>query len=337
MSDGSTVNDIATLTSEIDGVVTTCKEVKFYACEMASELTFEVGGIVDTVEEASSVLKKTFSDNPDVKEQWIKIESVLENLKFTVMKAAALGGMVGMLQDVYEPLEEIAGQLKRVSNLDMFEVETVNSAKFSYMWYRQTNDLEWEQISREDIVGLPLLERASLLLGNELQFLTKGGKLLPKSECLLELARIGSISHRKEVTSTDFRVLVVDDDTLVQSILKKRLSLLLPNADIVQAYSVQEAKDSVNRLPDVVFLDVKLPDGSGLDFLKYARGELSLAALPVFVMTANPTEEIRSQARELIVSGFLDKSEADHALKLLLDFARMYERLRSHSGNFEKK
>jgi DNA-binding response OmpR family regulator len=59
--------------------------------------------------------------------------------------------------------------------------------------------------------------------------------------------------------------------------------------------------------PDVVVLDVMLPNRSGFDVLRDLRADPALAALPVLMLTAKGQAKDRSRARELGASDFMTK------------------------------
>ena len=67
-----------------------------------------------------------------------------------------------------------------------------------------------------------------------------------------------------------FSALIIDDEEKVREALMHMLSVYCPNIKVVgQAYSVASGFQQINELkPDVVFLDVKMPDGTGFDLLK---------------------------------------------------------------------
>jgi len=82
-------------------------------------------------------------------------------------------------------------------------------------------------------------------------------------------------------------LLLVEDEPVVQSnnmkILRRRGYL------IKQAYTLSEAwKLIAEDPPNAIILDIQLPDGSGLDFLKELRKE---STIPVLILTAMGTTE----------------------------------------------
>lgn len=59
--------------------------------------------------------------------------------------------------------------------------------------------------------------------------------------------------------------------------------------------------------PDVVVLDVMLPNRSGFDVLRDLRADPALGALPVLMLTAKGQAKDRSRAEDLGASGFMTK------------------------------
>ncbi|MCZ7675074.1 MAG: response regulator [Roseovarius sp.] len=61
------------------------------------------------------------------------------------------------------------------------------------------------------------------------------------------------------------------------------------------------------RRPDLVILDVMLPDRSGFDILKDIRADAELAATPVLMLTARGQEKDREMARRAGASRYMTK------------------------------
>jgi len=96
-------------------------------------------------------------------------------------------------------------------------------------------------------------------------------------------------------------ILIVDDDQALAKMLVDRITVSGQKADV--AYTLSEGLQKISRTPfDVVFLDVKLPDGNGLEFL------------PKF-------KEARSMPEVIIITG---QGEADGAEKAIVSGAWSY-------------
>lgn len=66
------------------------------------------------------------------------------------------------------------------------------------------------------------------------------------------------------------RAVIVDDDVLTHKLLKTFFKVHFPEIDVIgQAYSVNEGRQVVNECePDVIFVDVEMPDGKGYELVK---------------------------------------------------------------------
>jgi two-component system, OmpR family, phosphate regulon response regulator PhoB len=82
------------------------------------------------------------------------------------------------------------------------------------------------------------------------------------------------------------RVLVVDDDSALQRLVATLLKRA--NMQALSATNAAEAMDHLQQdpLPDIVILDMMLPDVSGMDFLRQMRRQSQLAKLPVIILSA---------------------------------------------------
>jgi two-component system phosphate regulon response regulator PhoB len=67
------------------------------------------------------------------------------------------------------------------------------------------------------------------------------------------------------------------------------------------ARTLADARTALRTAPptDGVLLDLHLPDGSGLDFLRDLRGQGGTARLPVLVLTAEGEDRVLREARRL--------------------------------------
>lgn len=94
-------------------------------------------------------------------------------------------------------------------------------------------------------------------------------------------------------------LLVVDDEPHIGLVLRPYLEQL--GYRVSFARTLDEARNALRTAPvtDGVLLDLHLPDGSGLDFLRDLRKEGGTARLPVLVLTAEGEDRILREARRL--------------------------------------
>jgi len=99
------------------------------------------------------------------------------------------------------------------------------------------------------------------------------------------------------------RVLVVDDNEVILDILKQFLGRgytveVVGNASLALASVVQ-------KTPDVILLDVRMPGVDGLSLLKSLR-DMGVQT-PVFVMTGYDSTQVAMEALEKGATGYLPK------------------------------
>lgn len=83
------------------------------------------------------------------------------------------------------------------------------------------------------------------------------------------------------------RVLVVEDDREIRALMQSSLSV--EGFEVQTAVTLSEASAMLrHRRPDVVLLDLGLPDGDGVDLVKEIRQQLTL---PIIVVSARHQEE----------------------------------------------
>ena len=79
------------------------------------------------------------------------------------------------------------------------------------------------------------------------------------------------------------KLLIIEDDKA----LNDGIALSFSGSEVLQAYSLEEARRFIDLKPDLAILDINLPDGSGLDFCQEMRG---FCQTPVIFLTANDME-----------------------------------------------
>lgn len=113
------------------------------------------------------------------------------------------------------------------------------------------------------------------------------------------------------------RILAVDDEKLI--VLAIRHNLQLAGYDVIEAYDGREALEKIEvHRPDLVILDVMMPELNGWDVLTCIRDDPELRDTPVIMLTALGQE---SDEREGIIRGadlYLTKPyEPQHLIDLV--------------------
>jgi len=142
-----------------------------------------------------------------------------------------------------------------------------------------------------------------------------------------EKAQLRKIKRRKPARSalpkkTQIKnILIIDDEKDLCQLLGDTLSSHGYNVEC--ANNRREAMSSLkSHSPDLVFLDLKLPDGDGLRLLSCIKKINPITA--VNIISAYGTEEVRDEARKLGAYGFIDKPFSEETiLKSIRELRKM--------------
>jgi DNA-binding NtrC family response regulator len=127
-------------------------------------------------------------------------------------------------------------------------------------------------------------------------------------------------------------VLVVDDEKLIRWSLGSKLTSW--GYSVVTAEDVKSAGERLDeRLPDLVLLDIKLPDGSGIDVLQRIRD--TSADIAVIMITAEGTVETAVQAMKLGAYDYISKPFNLSEMQVIIEKALEKTELRKKLDFYE--
>ncbi len=105
------------------------------------------------------------------------------------------------------------------------------------------------------------------------------------------------------------RLLIIDDDATVHALLEEDLSSL--GYAIVNAYSGDDGlRVAVEAAPDVIILDLMMPNMSGFEVADALKDDPRTAGIPILVLTS---KEVSTEDREILhtkVSSFVQKGKS---------------------------
>lgn len=111
------------------------------------------------------------------------------------------------------------------------------------------------------------------------------------------------------------RVMVADDDMFVRKIVR---SVLMEFAEVIEVEDGNDVfKTYKEKLPDILFLDIHLPNQSGLDLLKQIRAFDPRSH--IIMLSADSTVDNVQRTKDLGVMGFLTKPFAKNRIMQLLN------------------
>jgi diguanylate cyclase (GGDEF)-like protein len=121
----------------------------------------------------------------------------------------------------------------------------------------------------------------------------------------------------------NFNILLVDDDLMVIRILNCILSDFTPLRFATSGRAALKlAREST---PDLVLLDVDMPEYSGFEICKAFKSDPALAAVPIIFITSHESAQLEAKGLELGAADFIGKPP--HA-PLVLARVRTYQRLK---------
>jgi CheY-like chemotaxis protein len=126
------------------------------------------------------------------------------------------------------------------------------------------------------------------------------------------LGRLGDSVHR---------VLVVDDDPQMVRLLLRMIEMSEREYEVAYAYNGREGlREIQSRRPDLVLLDLVMPEMDGYDMLTVMRENAELSDIPVVVITAQaPTPE---EERQMSKQPLLVQTEAGFTHREVLAYLR---------------
>lgn len=112
------------------------------------------------------------------------------------------------------------------------------------------------------------------------------------------------------------RIMIVDDESINIRVVRKYLEKVGYQQFIELTDSTQALTTIMREQPDVVLLDVMMPEVDGLQILNAVRNEPSLRDLPVIILTAASDGNTKLEALDLGATEFLTKPV--HQVELIL-------------------
>ncbi len=140
------------------------------------------------------------------------------------------------------------------------------------------------------------------------------------------------MDHSKDPSHWDEAlVMMVDDESLLTDVIESHLE----DAGYTRFVACNEPTQAISLIrshrPDILLLDLMMPEVSGFDILKAMRSEVALQYIPVIVLTAASDAGTKLQALEIGATEFLakpvDASELVLRVRNTLAFKRYQDRL----------
>jgi two-component system, OmpR family, alkaline phosphatase synthesis response regulator PhoP len=132
------------------------------------------------------------------------------------------------------------------------------------------------------------------------------GEELAQSFCFVFLCALALFFSRFQKYEPMPRILIVDDDREIVRLVKAYLEKA--SFQVLTAYDGETALHTLRReRPDLVVLDLMLPDRDGWDITRIIRRDPTLAATPVLVLTARVEDHDKIIGLEIGADDYVTK------------------------------
>jgi putative two-component system response regulator len=136
-------------------------------------------------------------------------------------------------------------------------------------------------------------------------------------------------------------IMIIDDESYNVLVVRKFLQHA-GYENFVTTTESPQAIDLMKRdLPDMVLLDIMMPEVSGIDILRVMKITPELSTIPVIILTASPDPALKTQALELGATDFLakpvDPSELVLRVKNVLAAKANFDMLAKYSVDLERQ
>ena len=122
----------------------------------------------------------------------------------------------------------------------------------------------------------------------------------------------------------EIKILLVEDNEADAAVTIRLLNLNRLNKDLVLATNSQDALEALQRRnregnsPNLILLDINLPDISGIDLLTRIKEDESFRKIPVVILTGSNEDQDIQKSYDLGASSYLVKPISNDAMKQVI-------------------
>ena len=136
------------------------------------------------------------------------------------------------------------------------------------------------------------------------------------------MGRDGRMATGGGMDGKKIRILLVEDN-LVDAAVTRQVLKHNHQTDLILAANCKEAlallqSKSRSDLPQLILLDLNLPDISGIELLRRIKKDKSLHEIPVVILTMSNEDQDIQKSYDLGASSYLVKPISDEALMLVI-------------------
>ncbi len=125
-----------------------------------------------------------------------------------------------------------------------------------------------------------------------------------------------------------YRILIIDDDSFILNMYVAKFQKHGHEIDVAKSGAEALAKIKDGFTPDVMLIDIVLPDVSGLDFLETVRADKLVPEAVCLMFTNQNSDEETARAKKLGVAGYIVKANLipSEVVTRVLEIASSFKR-----------
>jgi CheY-like chemotaxis protein len=122
----------------------------------------------------------------------------------------------------------------------------------------------------------------------------------------------------------EIKILLVEDNEVDAAVTIRLLNLNRLNKDLVLATNSKDALEALQRRnregnsPNLILLDINLPDISGIDLLTRIKEDEIFRKIPVVILTGSNEDQDIQKSYDLGASSYLVKPISNDAMKQVI-------------------
>jgi two-component system response regulator len=133
------------------------------------------------------------------------------------------------------------------------------------------------------------------------------------------------VKNKGESMEREIKILLVEDNDADAVVTKRLLKFNQIDNDLVLAKDGQEALENLQRrsregnLPNLILLDINLPDISGIDLLTSLRNDNCFCKIPVVILTGSNEDHDIQKSYDLGARSYLVKPISNEAMMQVIE------------------
>ncbi len=142
-------------------------------------------------------------------------------------------------------------------------------------------------------------------------------------------------------TTKTAKIMIVDDEPINVKVVQKHLQGHGYSNFVTTTISTTALATAERERPDIILLDIMMPEVSGMDILQQVREHADLHRVPVLILTAVGDAKVKQEALQYGANDFLTKPVDSSELVLrvgnLLVVKAHYDHLENYSVHLEQQ